>query len=367
MSAMNIKLLYFCSDYQIGLSALLTDQLLSIANKGVNVYAVAGEKEQEPGLAESLYETNIKIERIDGLDVHNGINRKVAIIKDIVQNHDIDVIHVQNNWQLAIAGCVKYKLLGRKRIKIAYTLHGFRHNNPIKSRIAQLVIGSALFLLADHVICMTEYLVGKFKLLSYKIKKIPLGIKDDYFIKEYVSPKTEHLNIVFPAQFREGKNQDLIIRAFNQYVIQASDRNSKLILPGEGSLKDQMVKLVKKFGLENQILFPGLMPKDKIRQLYLASNIAIVASNSETFGQSIVEPFVLGRCVLSTPVGIAPEIINNHINGYLFHTEEELTKILLHLSEHKEILTEIGHRNFLKRDQFRWDIVTDNYIKEILV
>ena len=319
------KLLYFASDYKIGLSALLTDQLLSIANKGINVYAVAGENEQESGLADFLHRNNIRVERIVGLDSHHDFKQKVDKIKSVVLGHDIDIVHVQNNWQLAIAGCVRYSLIGRKKIEIAYTLHGFRHNNPVKSRIAQLVIGSALLLLADHIICMTKYLIRKFRLLSYKIKKIPLGIKDDYFIEKYEVPNTECLKMVFPAQFREGKNQDLIIRAFNEYVIQTGDCSSKLILPGEGCLKEHMMGLAKELGVGNQVLFPGLLPKDKIKELYLSSNIAIVSSNSETFGQSIVEPFVLGRCVLSTPVGIAPDIRSNSVNGYLFRTEKELT------------------------------------------
>lgn len=55
--------------------------------------------------------------------------------------------------------------------------------------------------------------------------------------------------------------------------------------------------------------FPGLCSKRQTKELYLQSNIGIVSSNSETFGQSIVEPFVLGRCILTTAVGVAPDII----------------------------------------------------------
>lgn len=363
---MKTKLLYFASDYKIGLSSLLSDQLLSIASKGIDVYAVAGDNEQEQGLSEKLTKNNIKIERVKNLDSHSNFNEKVKKIKAIVEYKGIDIIHVQNNWQLAIAGSVKCALLRKKKIKIAYTLHGFRNNNPIKARIAQLIIGCALWVLVDYVICMTEYLTRKFGLLSYKIKKIPLGIKNEFFVDEYVIPATESLKIVYPAQFREGKNQDTVIRAFAEFVCQSGDSSSMLILPGEGDLKDKMIHIVHELGLENQVFFPGLLPKDSIKNLYLSSNIAVVASNSETFGQSIVEPFVLGRCVLSTPVGIAPEIINDGINGYLFHCEKELTEKMLYLYRHKELIVRMGEANFLQRDLFRWDTVTDKYITEIL-
>jgi UPF0755 protein len=66
--------------------------------------------------------------------------------------------------------------------------------------------------------------------------------------------------------------------------------------------------------------------------LYLESNIGVIASSSETFGQSIVEPFVLGRCVISTHVGVADDILKDGImyplEGYIypetyFVTEED--------------------------------------------
>lgn len=358
------KLLYFASDYKIGLSGLLTDQLKSLSKSGVQVYAVAGENCQEPGLYDDIKNHCIDIEIIQGLDEHTRYINLVRRIERIIIRENINLIHVQNNWQLAIAGIVKNKLRFRQKIEIAYTLHGFRHNSPIKSRIAQLVIGSGLFLFADHIICMTDYLVRKFRLLSYKIDLIPLGIKDDFFIPEFQPPRTDALHMIFPAQFREGKNQDMIIRAFKTYIEETSDTHSTLTLPGDGPLLGSIKKLVYELNIENQVFFPGLVSKNRIKELYLDSNIAIVASNSETFGQSIVEPYVLGRCVVSTPVGIAPEIIKDSENGFIFENEHQLTSILKKLSNNNST-TLIGRNNFDQRMRFNWDNITSIYIEKL--
>lgn len=359
------RLLYFASDYNIGLSSLLTDQLISISNSGIEVYAIAGEKEQEPGLTQFLHNNMISIKRIKGLDVHCDFNRLVKEIRTIVIENNIDVIHVQNNWQLAIAGVVKYSILFKRKIKIAYTIHGFRNNNPLKSRIAQLLIGSGLFFLADHVICMTDYLRKKFRLLSYKIELVPLGVKDDYFIKSFVAPPTDSLHLIYPAQFREGKNQDLLIRAFARYVKTTGDTSSTLTLPGSGKMKTHIEDLIKELDISNQVSLPGLLSKDEIKNRYLQSNIAIVASSSETFGQSIVEPFVIGRCVISTPVGIAPEIIANGTNGFLFSSEETLFKLLSCIAQDISIVTKIGRTNFEERKLFSWGNITKRYIDKL--
>lgn len=360
------NLLFFASDFKIGLSSLLTDQLCALANAGVKVVAVAGENEQEPGLTDLVKQNNINLIRIKGLDTHADFSRLVSTVSDIILSYDVDLIHVQNNWQLAVAGMSKNKLRLRKKTKIVYTLHGFRHNHPIKAKIAQVVIGSALFLLADKVICMTKYLKNKFRLLSYKIKLIPLGVKESYFIEGFPSPPTDQLRLIFPAQFREGKNQDMIIRAFSDFIKKSDDKDARLILPGNGPLMDEMKNLVKELDLEKQVLFPGFVSKDQIKKMYLDSNVAIVASNSETFGQSIVEPFVLGRCVVSTLVGITPEIIKNGENGYIFKTESDLTKILSKLNQNKSLLSSIGENNFKKRYLFHWDNITEQYIQQLL-
>lgn len=359
------RLLYFASDFRIGLSALLSDQLISIAKNGVEIYALAGENEQEAGLSELLRNNNVNITRIHGLDAHHDINRLITDIYHIVIANDIDIIHVQNNWQLAIAGALKSKLFFKKKLKIVYTLHGFRHNSPFKSRIAQVLIGGALFVLADHVICMTNYLRAKFKLLSYKIDIVPLGVKDDFFTKKFIEPPIETMHMVFPAQFRKGKNQDIIVRAFAKYVKTSGDTTSTLTLPGAGELEEEIKRLSRELGIAKQVIFPGLLSKNEIKQLYLDSNIAIVASNSETFGQSIVEPFVIGRCVVSTPVGIAPEIIKNGENGYLFKTEEDLYTILSRISQNMSALKEIGLANYNKRDSFSWSNVTSIYVDKL--
>lgn len=360
------KLLYFASDYKIGLSQLLTDQLLSIKDTGAPVIAVAGENQQESGLTKKLQDNNVNLIRINGLDAHDDFNRLVDVIVNLILQHKIEVVHVQNNWQLAIASAAKLKLFRKRKFKIAYTLHGFRHNSPIKSAIARGVIGSALFVSADHVICMTKYLKKKFSLLSYKIDLIPLGVDENYFLDKYTAPKTDSLHLVFPAQFRHGKNQDMVIRAFAEYVKKSGDKNATLTLPGNGDLLEMMKKLAIDLGVDHQVIFPGFVTKNLVKDYYLNSNIAIVASNSETFGQSIVEPYVLGRCVISTPVGIATEIIEDGKNGYIFNSENELTDRLLRLHQNKQNLRNMGYENFNNRMKFSWKNVTTAYINKLL-
>lgn len=360
------KVLFFASDFKIGLSALLTDELIAFHKSGINIYAVAGEHEQEIGLSEKVDVEKVPIFRIEGLDAHANFGGLAKILEHLILANDIHTVHVQNNWQLALMSFVKYKLLFKHKIRIIYTLHGFRHNSVWKSYLAQIIIGSALLFFTDKVICMSSYLKRKFRLLSYKIELLPLGVPTSFFVSEIPPLPQDGLQMIFPAQFRCGKNQDVIIRSFAEHIKNTRDDVSKLILPGAGDLLSEMKALAVHLNIASRVEFPGQLSKEAIRQLYLKSNIGIVSSNSETFGQSIVEPFVLGRCVVSTPVGIALDIIKKGENGYIYNHQEGLTQIMSYLYSHQELISKIGQNNFIQRDLFNWDTISKTYQKDML-
>ena len=150
------KVLFFASDFQIGLSSLLTDELLAFHQAGIEVLAVAGEREQEEGLSERIMIVPT-VFRINGLDDHHHFRLLANKIAEIIKSSGTTVIHVQNNWQLALVAYAKYIILHNRHLRIIYTLHGFRNNHPLKSVIARLMIGTALLCYADYIICTSSF------------------------------------------------------------------------------------------------------------------------------------------------------------------------------------------------------------------
>ena len=359
------KVLFFISDYMIGQSCLTTNQMISIHESSLDVIAVSSEKEQEEGLIERTNRTGADVRRIKDLDEHANFVKLSKQIADIIKQEDIYCVHVQNNWQMMLVVFAKFFLLRRFNLKILYTLHAFRNNSPIKSVIARITIGTMLLLFATRVICMCTYLKNKFRFLGKKIVVLPLGIDNEYFYSEQPSLPQKGLQMVFPAQFRKGKNQDLIIRAFAKHIRAYDDQVSHLYLPGSGEFYDDMKSLANNLGIAERVSFPGRITKQEILQLYLESNIGVIASSSETFGQSIVEPFVLGRCVISTHVGVADDILKDGENGFFFSTEKDLVNIFGYLYKNPQLIEKSGEINFEKRSMFSWKSVTERYVDMI--
>jgi len=76
-----------------------------------------------------------------------------------------------------------------------------------------------------------------------------------------------------------------------------------------------------------------------------------------TFGHCIVEPFILGRVVISRRVGVADDIIIPGKTGFFFNNEEDLLKVLLAVVSDEVLCAAVARNAFDQRDQFRWENV----------
>ena len=160
---------------------------------------------------------------------------------------------------------------------------------------------------------------------------------------------------------REGKGQDMLIRAFYQYTIESVDNSSLVFLPGDGEMLDSCKQLVNDFKLNKQILFPGRLSKEEVLDYFDRSNILVCTSISETFSQILAEAFCLGKCIISTPVGIANDIIEDEKNGFIINNETQLKNVLLKLSDNLQLVNNMGLNNFTQKEQFSWQRISQDY------
>lgn len=358
------KVIFFTSSHRIGLTGLLTEQAC-ILNKqaGENFLFVSGEREQFAGLFNKLRDNNVNHKKIIGLDDHKDLFRIIEDFDQLVDQFKPAIVHIQTNWQLVIS--VITKLLYGRKYSIFYTLHGYRHNYRWRSLAARYIIGLGLLLFSDKIITSSSFLKKKFSFLKGRNEIIFLGL-DDNFLGEYDPPAFNGMKrMIFPGEFREGKNQDVLIRALKKYMDKTGESNVELYLPGEGKKLRGYKGLVSKLGLEEKVFFPGFLNKNQIIDLYRKCQFAIVPSNVETFGLCITEPFVLGRVVISRHVGVADDIIIHGENGFLYDTEEELVELLINILSDKEKCTMVARKAFNGRDIFRWSNLTERYLELI--
>lgn len=361
-----IKLLYFCSDYKVGLTQALTEQVEQLSKQNeVELYCISSEDEQEPGLHERLKRIHVHVTIVPGLDVHTNFKALSQKIANLIKSYGITHVNVQNNWQLGLVGVLRINPFNGLHFKLIYTIHGYRHNHPVKAVIAIATIGMALWLFTDRVISMSDYVSKRFWFLGYKTDRVFYMMNKPEYMKTENRIDTTPLSLVFPAQFREGKRQDMLIKAVKKYVDMTGDKQIVLHLPGNGPLLEQMKELANKLNLSNQVKFYGKLSLNEVISIYEKSNLALCSSNVETYGRCIAEPFMLGRCVITQRTGVAGDIIKHGENGFFFKNENDLAKILCSLHERPEKIKQITDRSFKDREIFFPSNVMKTYIDSL--
>lgn len=355
-----MKLLFFASDYEIGLTFLLTEELKFLVKEpSLDVLAIAGKTEQVSGLVQQIEECHIPIRRINKLDIHKNFRGLARQIHEVIKESDCTYVHVQNNWQLALVVFIKH--FYNINYKILYTIHGYRHNRYIKSIIAKRIIDVVLFLFADLVFAATTEIKQKFWLIRKKCFVLHLGVEDRFFNTDRIDFSSKQKQIIFAGQFRKGKNQNKILEAVSKYIKRTGNRDFKVHLPGEGHLKEKCIQIAHELKISDNIIFHGQLSRHEILKLYQQCQIAIIPTNSETFGHCIAEPFVIGLAVMTRKVGIASDIIKGGVNGLFFKNANDLSGLLENYLINDKALEKLGNNVYQSRDLFRWKFICSNY------
>ncbi|MGJ5644580.1 glycosyltransferase family 4 protein [Latilactobacillus curvatus] len=147
-----------------------------------------------------------------------------------------------------------------------------------------------------------------------KIKVIYNGIA----FSEKAPQLQEHKNfeIVIVGRLHPIKGHAVLLEAFKA----ANMPNAHLTIIGDGELKSELQADVKKLGLDNQVLFTGLLTQDEINQRYLKTDLAVLSSFSESFPLVLLEAANYAIPVIATDVGDMRQLIPDDSYGWIVPT-----------------------------------------------
>ncbi len=360
------RLMIFGSSHKMGLTGQLTDFVCSCLDAGVpqsGLLCVSGEKEQFPGLFRRFDQKGVTCFTIRGLDEHHNFIRLVRDLGSLLASFRPDVVHVQTNWQLILAEAARFRYGGR--YSIIYTVHGYRHNYRFRSLFARYLIGVGLLLFADKVITPSSFLKRRFSLVEDKTAVIYLGVENDLWC-EYRPPVFAGTKrLIFPGEFRPGKNQDVLIRALKAYMDETGDHDVELYLPGQGANLEHCKSLCRQFGIEAKVHFPGFIDRTEMLRLYTLCQYAVIPSNVETFGLCIAEPYMLGRVVISRHVGVSDDLIVEGETGFFFEDGKDLPEVLKGIFSNAEKCMYISKNAYENRNVFSWEQICNRYLKTL--
>lgn len=176
-------------------------------------------------------------------------------------------------------------------------------------------------------------------------------------VREELGLQESDIVLLAVGRLHINKAHDILIRAMSKIP------QAKLLIAGEGSLKNDLVGLAESLNLTRKIKFLGW--RNDMTRLFSASDICVFPSRFEPFGNVVVEAWAQ-RVPIIAADSIGPKwLIEDGVNGRLFPVDdvEALEKAVAELIANRNFcdqFVENGYRKY--QEQFSVNVVVQQYL-----
>lgn len=281
------------------------------------------------------------------------------------QFNEVSIFHVQYGTNASVLA--KLKKIGYKPSLIV-TFHGHDAFFPINGFIPNNGYYDDLFKCADLISVNTPYLAEKVLDLGCPEKIlviIPVGVETAFF---YPVPKSENkddiLKLITVGRLDPVKGHSYCIEAVRLLIEKGV--NITLTIIGEGSERNNLESLIKKYQLENCIFMRSRKSPEEIRELlwehdlYILTAVALADGRRETQGLATLEAQACGLPVVVFDSGGIKYTIDDGKTGYIcneYDINDLVSKIELFYND-KELLR--------KMSQNTADFIEKNYGQNLI-
>ena len=306
------------------------------------------------------YEDDGRVIRIPGIKVGIYDYRLTSVypIKAVnkIKEWDLDVIHSHTEFGIGTFARVIGRQLDIPVVHTYHTMyedyvhyitHGYfdKSSKKIVEHLTKFYCDKTI----EELIVPTKKTYDLFK-EKYKYDRnihiIPTGIEIDRFYKEKIDVnKSEELRkelsidkddvvILFVGRIAEEKNIDFLIN--NHDSLLKCNKNTKLIIVGDGPDLDKYIEIVKNKKLDKNIIFTGKVPWEKVPLYYNLADIFTTASHTETQGLTVIEAMAASLPVVALDDEAFRNVVIDTLTGYLFKNKKEYIKKMSELIMDKE-------------------------------
>lgn len=183
-------------------------------------------------------------------------------------------------------------------------------------------------------------------------------------VRKYSAFK-EKIIFLFISRIAKSKGIFIAIDAYGKFVEQFPQRQSCLIIAGDGPDLDAARRYVEVKNIP-QIVFLGHVSGETKKKLFLESHVMICPSYSEGLPNSILEGMLYGMPIISRATGGIPEVIQQEINGYLSESYDPLlfTDFLSTIASDGDLYAKISNKNYgTAIERFTPDKVRERILK----
>ncbi len=269
-----------------------------------------------------------------------GLKRKLRIdfsfedsifeksLTSIIEKENPDLIYTHFGW----SGIKIYNIVKRFEIPLLITYHGNDaseklNNKSYVERIKKIMNSPSVYgitvsqemkqNLKNHGICMD------------RTTTLHLGIDTSFFQPIEKNNWKKQKIFLQVSNFVEKKGHIFTIEALNLFFQDITNKKKyKVILAGDGPLREGIISKIKEYKLENYISCPGLVSPDEVNELmgnadyFLHHSVISSTGDKEGIPTVIMEAMGKGLPVVTTYHSGIPELVRDHIDGFLVEEKD---------------------------------------------
>ncbi len=203
---------------------------------------------------------------------------------------------------------------------------------------------------------MIEY----FDIKEEKIEVIrnPINVES-----KIIKRKHKTFDLIVASRLLKLKGIDYTLKAMS--ILVKKYKNIRFLIIGEGPYKDELIKLVKDLGINNNVDFLGYLDHEKTLELIKDSDAYVMSSVSEVSPNCIIEAMSLKTAVISTIEGGTKELVNSNV-GLIIPKEnvDEIVKAVEKLMKDSKLRNRIRNNAYkYVKESFKWEDITTQTLK----
>jgi glycosyltransferase involved in cell wall biosynthesis len=292
-----------------------------------------------------------------------GLEGQLFMVANLARSRPDVCVGVSSNSLFPV---LLYSFLGRARCFVcwtgsdAYSLSGLVKTRGVKALLSRLLLFRAVRNRFRHLVLsrnMWEVLKSK-GVMTEKLFVVPTAV-DNRFLSVVRSPQA--LVIGYVGRLESVKGCDVLLVAFSRIL--RNYPSARLIMVGDGTLRNELTRLSKSLGLENSVEFTGFVPFPEIPSYLSRFSILVLPSRSEGMPNALLQAMAAGLPVVATRVGGIPEIVEDHVEGLLVepNSPDDLAKAINELMSSESLCLTLGQNAKAKAANYSDDRIIRIY------
>ena len=308
----------------------------------------------------------------------NGLKGKLNFFCDPIILIKLIILLKRNRYDIVHTHTTKTGILGRLAawiVGVPIIICGL-HGTAIQT-FSSKILNWALMFFEKLTGRFTDIYISVSEILSKNYKEKGIGTKTKYYtiysgmnldnffnVRENIKQEeiikeleiaSDNFIIGTIGRLEVAKGHKYLFEALKKVTEQRKECHLKLLVIGEGEEKENLIKYVKKLGLEDKVIFTGY--RKDIEELMAIMDILVLSSLREGLPRVLVQAAAVGVPSVAFNVDGVPEIIKDGYNGFLVNPKDvnQLADKIIKYIDNRELIELHGKngRNFVNG---KWSI-----------